>query len=264
LTAEGEAWRSGRRIAAPLFNPRAIALLFDDMRHATEAMVERWRDRDEISTPMDLASEFQRLTYEIVSRTVFSGALDDDRVRVHANMAIYFDTLGRIDLASVINLPTWVPTPANRRARPALKVFRGVVDRVVAARVADADRKVVDLLDRLMRAPDPTTGETLPPDAVSDNMLTFLAAGHETTGNALAWILYLLALYPGSESAVLEEMAAVFERGPMMRERFDRLVFTRAWSTRRCGSIRRRRSSAARRSKTTPSWSIRWRQGRRS
>jgi cytochrome P450 len=228
LTAEGPEWQGARRIAAPLFNPAAVALLSDDMLEAAAVMRDRWLDRFQAERPLDLAAEFQRLTYEIVSRTVFSGALDADRASVHANMAIYFDTFGRIDLASLINLPAWVPTPAALRARPALAVFRSIVDRIVAQRVADPAREASDLLDRLMRSPVPPTGRLMTPVAVADNVLTFLAAGHETTGNALAWILYLLALFPDTEAEVTEELRSVLGDRPSSVEGFDKLVFTRA------------------------------------
>lgn len=228
LTAEGAAWQSARRVAAPLFSPKAIALLFDDMLESSAVMRDRWLDRRAIEAPLDLAAEFQRLTYEIVSRTIFSGALDQDRARVHANMAIYFETLGRVDFASLLNLPQWMPTPAAWRARPALSVFRSIVDRIVGERAEQPDRDVRDLLDRLIRAPDPLNGALMTTEAVSDNVLTFLAAGHETTANALAWILYLLALFPDTEATVLGELIAVVGERPSHAEPFERLVFTRA------------------------------------
>jgi len=228
LTAEGAEWHGARRIAAPLFNPGAVALLAEDMLEAAAVMRDRWLDRFQPERPIDLAAEFQRLTYEIVSRTVFSGALDQDRARVHANMAIYFDTFGRIDLASLFNLPAWVPTQAALRARPALAVFRSVVDRIVAQRVADPEREASDLLDRLMRSPVPPTGKVMTPVAVADNVLTFLAAGHETTGNALAWILYLLALFPDTEARVTDELLSVLGDRPSSIDGLDKLVFTRA------------------------------------
>jgi cytochrome P450 len=228
LTAEGAEWHGARRIAAPLFNPGAVALLAEDMLEAAAVMRDRWLDRFQPERPIDLAAEFQRLTYEIVSRTVFSGALDQDRARVHANMAIYFDTFGRIDLASLFNLPAWVPTQAALRARPALAVFRSIVDRIVAQRVADPEREASDLLDRLMRSPAPPTGKVMTPVAVADNVLTFLAAGHETTGNALAWILYLLALFPDTEARVTDELLSVLGDRPSSIDGLDKLVFTRA------------------------------------
>jgi len=228
LTAEGEVWRSTRRITAPLFSPNAVGLVLQDMQAATEVMRMRWQDRHHLAAPLDLTAEFQRLTYEIVSRTVFSGALDRDRAAIHANMAIYFDTLGRIDLASLLDLPGWWPTLDKLRAAKSLKVFRNVVDATVAARRAAPKRDCGDLLDQLFHATDPKTGQTLGNAAVSDNVLTFLAAGHETTGNALAWIFYLLALHPEAQDQVRAELQETCGNGPVERDHLDRLDYTKA------------------------------------
>lgn len=228
LTAEGDTWRSTRRITAPLFSPNAVGLVLDDMQVASETMRERWEQRGHDPAPIDLTAEFQRLTYEIVSRTVFSGALDEDRAAIHANMAIYFDTLGRIDLASLLDLPDWWPTLDKLRGARSLKVFRSVVDATVANRLAEPDGDRNDLLDQLFHARDPKTGQKLDNAAVSDNVLTFLAAGHETTGNALAWIFYLLALHPEAQDWVRAELAAIVGDGAVDRERLDRLDVTKA------------------------------------
>lgn len=228
LTAEGETWRSTRRITAPLFSPNAVGLVLDDMQAASEVMRLRWQERGHHAGPMDLTAEFQRLTYEIVSRTVFSGALDQDRAAIHANMAIYFDTLGRIDLASLLDLPDWWPTLDKLRGAKSLKVFRSVVDSTVTERRDAPERVGGDLLDQLFHASDPKTGHTLDTAAVSDNVLTFLAAGHETTGNALAWIFYLLALHPDAQDEVRAELARTFPGGTVDREGLERLDYTRA------------------------------------
>ena len=226
LTTEGEDWRSTRRITSPLFSPRAVEGLFEDMQAASVAMCARWSEL--LDQPIDIAAEFQRLTYEIISRTVFSGALDADRVRIHASMALYFETIGRVDLGTIFNLPAWLSFVARHRAKPALGLFRGVVDQVVASRIAHGANEPPDLLDRLMQAMDPACGVTLGGDAVADNVLTFLAAGHETTGNALAWTLYLLALFPESERAVLEEIQKVCADRPVSRDGLGQLVYTTA------------------------------------
>jgi cytochrome P450 len=228
LTAEGEAWRKARRIASPLFNPRAVAVLWDDMRAAALAMRERWLASLGRGGLLDMSAEFQRLTYEIVSRTVFSGALDGDRARIHASMAVYFDTVGRVDLATILNLPRWLPTPAKLRALPALSTFRSTVRRVVASRTAAPGRPAVDLLDRMIEAKDPDGGGSLSEASVADNVLTFLAAGHETTANALAWTLYLLALCPDVMAEVRAEIDSVVgEQGPD-QSAIERLVATKA------------------------------------
>ncbi|MEW5421993.1 cytochrome P450 [Amorphus sp. 3PC139-8] len=230
LTSEGEVWRSTRRLAAPLFSPAAVGHLFDDMAAATRQMAMRWQTAIAPDQAVDLAAEFQRLTYEIVSRTIFSGALDQDRAQIHAHMAIYFDTLGRIDLSSFFDLPEWWPSATKVKARTSLRTFRSVVDTVVKGRLEGSDGSAVsgDLLDRLMHASDPTSGRKLDADAIADNVLTFLAAGHETTGNALAWIFYLMGLDPASEARTRTEIDEVIGDGPVSREALDRLTFTKA------------------------------------
>lgn len=229
LTAEGETWRAGRRIAAPLFSPKAVAALNDDMIAAAEAMSARWRDEC-AHGPLDLAAQFQRLTYEIVSRTVFSGALDAERVFVHAEMARYFDSIGRVDLAALLNLPPWIPSWSQWRARPGIAVFRAVIGKAVKDRLAARARGTAfdDLLERLSLARDPQTGAPMPDAVVTDNVLTFLAAGHETTGNALTWIVYLLTLFPETEADMLAELARELDGGPAPAGSLERLPFTRA------------------------------------
>lgn len=44
---------------------------------------------------------------------------------------------------------------------------------------------------------------------VVDNAFLFLAAGFETTSNALAYIAYLLAIHPDVQEQVFEEVAQV-------------------------------------------------------
>lgn len=226
LTAEGDAWRATRRITAPLFSPRVISDLAGDMHRAADEMAARWRGRHDRGVPLDCVEEFQRLTYEIASMTMFSGALDDDRLAVQANMALYFNTVGRIDLASLLRLPEWLPTPARARARPAMRHFQSIVQRVVAERQGTTE--MADLLDRLMHAVDPATGARLSQGAVADNILTFLAAGHETTANALAWIFYLLALTPDVNELLRAELDTIEAGAALSRTDLNRLPMTMA------------------------------------
>lgn len=48
-----------------------------------------------------------------------------------------------------------------------------------------------------------------------DNLLTFVAAGYETSANTLAWGLYLLALYPEAQTALRREVMAACADGPI-------------------------------------------------
>jgi cytochrome P450 len=85
-----------------------------------------------------------------------------------------------------------------------------------------------DLLARLARAQDPETGEPMSEKQLVDNLLTFLAAGHETTAKALTWSLYLLARAPQWQERMLAEIDEVVGTGAVGAEHIERLPVTRA------------------------------------
>jgi cytochrome P450 len=62
-----------------------------------------------------------------------------------------------------------------------------------------------DLLDSLIAARDPETGQGFSPAQLRDQVATMILAGHETTALALFWSLYLLALSPAAQERVAGE-----------------------------------------------------------
>src|SRR6202012_807052 len=68
LTTEGAEWRFQRRTAAPMCQMRHIGELAPGMVAAANDMLARWRGLEEV----DIAQEMMRLTYDVISRTMFS------------------------------------------------------------------------------------------------------------------------------------------------------------------------------------------------
>lgn len=207
VTAEGASWRFQRRTAAPMFQARPISELARPMAEATEALLSRWRELAD-GTEIDLAVELTRLTYDIISRTMFSSDVTMDFGAMSRALASYFENVGRVDFAAALGLPQWLPTPGRLRAWPDLRFFKKeigtLIERRRAALTAGGDVGQ-DLLTLLLTARDPEGGALFGDDDVADNALTFIFAGHETTANALAWTFYLLSEFPEWERRVSEE-----------------------------------------------------------
>ncbi len=53
-----------------------------------------------------------------------------------------------------------------------------------------------------MTTADPLTGERFTAEEMVDQVAIFFLAGHETSASALAWALYLLALYPAHRTGL--------------------------------------------------------------
>jgi cytochrome P450 len=208
LTSDGELWRLQRRTVAPLFQPNAVARYLPPMAASVDEMLTRWDEHARSGTVVDIAREMTALTYDIISRTVFSHEIETPPEVMGEAITTYFEALGRIDLWDVLPLPRWLPRPAFIKARPAQKIFREEVRRLLErrrARLAAGGTLPADLVTRLMEARDPETGAPLSDAVIHDNLVTFIGAGHETTANALAWTLFLLSEFPDADAQLADE-----------------------------------------------------------
>jgi cytochrome P450 len=229
LTSEEESWRLQRRTVAPLFQPAGVASYLAAMAISVDEMLARW-DR-QVGATVDVAREMTRLTYDIISRTVFSNEIETPPDVMGEAITTYFDALGRIDLWDVLPLPRWLPRPAFIKARPAQKIFRDEVLRLFErrrARIAARESVPDDLVTRLIEARDPETGATLSDAVVHDNLVTFIGAGHETTANALTWTLFLLSQFPDADARVAAEATDAPDADALARLADTRMILEEA------------------------------------
>jgi cytochrome P450 len=236
-SAEDEQWRVQRQTFAPTFSRKTVAPFAPAMRQAGNAPVERWRSRGE-GSQIGVAAEMTRVTLDVLERTIFSDGLGCNTEELRAAMAIYFETIGRIDPLDLFGVPAFVPRLGRLRARstcgfsilPSTSSSRRDATRRDATRrwrlAQYAGSVPNDIFGLLLGALDPATGRAITEAEVRSNILMFIAAGHETTANCPSWSLFLL-----SQSAEWRERVAAEARreidGPMAGVT-DRLVLTRA------------------------------------
>jgi len=207
LTAEGQQWRTQRRALAPLFARRTVLSFSAAMIDAAAALVERLRLRD--GQIEDMAVEATRLTLEVLERTMFSDGLGRSPEDIRVAMKHYFEAIGRLDPFDVLGLPNVVPRLSRWKVRPMLRLFESAIDTIVSTRrrriAEDPGGVPRDILTLLLEARDPETGEGLSEVEVRANILTFIAAGHETTANSITWSLFLLSQSPEWRARVQAE-----------------------------------------------------------
>jgi len=209
VTSDGASWRFQRRVTSPMFSPRHVAEFAPVMEAAAEEMFTRWHALGD-GAVIDVAEEMMRLTYDIISRTLFSSDVTMQFTKMSEALSVYLETQGRIDVLRTLGMPNWVPTPKNLRARGPLRFFRkelkGLVDHR-RAQLADHPASARhDFLTMLLTARDPEGGALFGDAEVFDNVMTFVFAGHETTSNALAWTFYLLSQFAESDARVADEV----------------------------------------------------------
>ncbi|HUS14565.1 MAG TPA: cytochrome P450 [Chloroflexia bacterium] len=181
--------RRQRKIMAPSFQPRHLAVYADTMGAFTERAQAGWPEGQVV----DIAHEMTTLTMSIIGKVLFDSDVfsEADTLGAAIGQAVRG---GDYALTHLVRLPLAVPTPRNRRTTTALALVRrhlqGLIDE---RRASTADRD--DFLSRLLAARD-EDGQGMSDKQVSDEALTLFVAGHETTATALAWAFYLLAQHP--------------------------------------------------------------------
>jgi cytochrome P450 len=203
ITSEGELWRRQRHIAAPAFHARRITEMVSTMAGSTEQMLPRWRS---IAQPFDLVAEMTALALDIIARTMFSADVGGEVATIQRHMDVVANLRpSRLDR---FGFPEWIPRYQPRRYRAAIAAFEALVAPILAERQR-ANGESGDLLSMLLSARDAETGERMSDRQLRDEILTIFTAGHETTGNALAWTFYLLARHPDAEARLHEEIECV-------------------------------------------------------
>lgn len=206
LTAEGEFWRRQRRIAAPAFHYRKLQLLATTMTECSVDLADRWEDFADTGRHIDIAQEMMRLTMEIVARTLFSSDLGRSFDDLGRAVSILIENLGKLSVIDLLGLPEWMPRFRDPAVKDALALLDDMIFRIIEQRRTEGEGAREDLLQMLLDARDPETGEGMSDRQLRDEVITLFAAGHETTAQALSWAFYLLSQDPTQEGLLHEEL----------------------------------------------------------
>ena len=225
LTAEGQSWRWQRRTVAPLFRHADLLGQVAQMSAAADRLISRWRE-EAVSARRDIDRAMTDLTFDVLQSTIFEGATDREAAALKEHIGDYLERTSWDIAYEVLRFPRWLWHPARRPMLRAAKALTGTMHQVIAREKA-MDWPSGGLMGRLGRARDPETGAAMSDDQIAHNLLTFAAAGHETTAKALTWALYLIARAPAWQEKIREEIRNVASVGELSGEHVDRLVVTR-------------------------------------
>jgi cytochrome P450 len=158
--------------------------------------------------------EMTHVTADIIFRTIFSRPLERDQA---ARIFRAFNRFQEIAYAhgvwAVAGVPRFLSIGRLFAARHA-RTIRKMLEREVDARAAEKALPATarrDILDSLLEAADPESGEKFTRKELVDQIAVTFLAGHETSASALAWALYLIAMSPDVQERLHAEAAAVFK-----------------------------------------------------
>ncbi|RHW18367.1 cytochrome P450 [Sphingomonas gilva] len=222
LTADGELWRSQRKVVAPSFAPGAVARLAGTMAGAAERQMADWPTSGRI----DIAHAATETTMRIIADALFS---DDARLttaEASRHITAALEAAGAARLSALFGLNPLPITRSVRVGQRGRRYLRETLTSIVRERGPEGGDDFLGGMIRDLNARFPPAEATM---LAIDNAATFYLAGHETTANALAWAIYLLAGDQRAQdrarnealAAVAGDPATLADRLPYLRQVLD-------------------------------------------
>lgn len=198
LTSDGDVHRQQRSLLQPSFQKKRIEGYSSVMVRYTLEMLKGWDPGKEV----DMSAAMQELTLRIVARCLFNvdlaGRVD---VLSHAFIAMFGRPIGLFE--ALLNVRIDQPFTAYGKRMAARRQVDAFIYDLVAQRRADG-QDMDDMLSMLLATRE--SAGTLTDMQLRDHIMTFLAAGHGTTANALIWTFYLLSEHAKAREKLLSEL----------------------------------------------------------
>ncbi len=204
LTIDGEKHRQQRRAVQPAFHRKRVEGYAAEIEQYTQELLKTWQP----GATADVSNDMQQLTLRIVSKCLFSIDLSNQLSAMGGafNNMIASSTSMAED---VLNIHIDNPLTGYGKRMAAMRQLDMFIYTLMAQR-RDDPREHHDVLSMLMEAQSGEEPELkLTDKQIHDHILTFLAAGHETTAIALVWTFYLLSEHPQVQAKLLDEIRTV-------------------------------------------------------
>jgi len=204
----GDRHRRMRHLMMPPFHGermRSYAQLIDGI---TDEVTRRWI----AGKPFSLRKSMQAISMRVILRAVFGL---DEGVRyqhMERHLGSLLDEMSNPLSVSLLYLPILRQnlgplSPWGNFVRKRERIDRLIYDEI-AERRTRPNASHNDILTLLMSARD-EAGEALTDAELRDELMTLLAAGHETTATALTWALYWIHKFPKVREQLLAELHAL-------------------------------------------------------
>lgn len=202
LFTNGEYWLRQRRLIQPAFHRNKIKGLYQNIQQTITDYLADFP----MGEAVDIYPIMQDLSFRVLIKSLFEIDLSKETM---AELNQIFADLSSFLLKDV-NMPLrklmYPFTGAERKHLKKGKRLREIILGIVNERKASTG-EFHDILDMLIHSKYEDTGESMTEDQLVDEVQILISAGHETTGNTLAWLMYNLAANPASQQKLVETIS---------------------------------------------------------
>jgi cytochrome P450 len=221
LTSHGEVWRTQRRLIQKGFDRKQLDVLSSIMQ---DSLADSMREFDiqVRSGPVDIYTHLMKMTFGMVGRSLFGARLKDEDINVISQT---ISTIQEFMVRQTIQpyLNPWFAVSGELRRHEEMRARAdGILLDYIRRRRQAAPGQ--DLLQILMDARY-SDGKGMSDELVLSESMQLLVAGHETSSNALSWLLYLLSSRPDCLERLRDEFDRVLDGEPLTYTHVPKLEF---------------------------------------
>jgi cytochrome P450 len=209
LLLDGAEHLRHRKLLLPAFHGERMRFYGETMVDATRRVMATWREGEAFA----LHPHTQEITLQVILRSVFGVDEGAGLVELHDQITRLLATAEHRATTLVMFYLSMHPEIEERKPWKWLLRDRNGTDRLIHQQIrerrADAhsgDRK--DVLSMLLQAKD-EEGHGMSDAELRDELMTALAAGHETTATGLAWAFERILSHPHIYDRLREEVRAI-------------------------------------------------------
>ncbi|GLJ18840.1 hypothetical protein SUGI_0336510 [Cryptomeria japonica] len=214
FNADGESWRTQRKIASYEFNTKSLRNFIVDCVQAetTERFLPLLDQASQSGNFLDFQDVLRRFSFDNICKVAFG--MDPKCLDLSLPQSEFADAM---DVASylsskrarsVISLEWKLKRALNvgseKTLAQAVRVVQEFARDIIHRRSAEVDLKP-DLLSRFLQLTRGRFGE----DSLRDIVVSFVLAGRDTTASALTWFFWLLSSHPEIEERIFNEVTKI-------------------------------------------------------
>ena len=201
LTTEGEAWKTQRRLIQSGFERKQLEILSSIMQ---DSLAESLRDFEQQARigPVDIYPVMMKITFAMVGKSLFGARLKEEDIELISEaISTVQEFMVRQTIQPYLNPWFAVSGELHRHEVMRTRAFDILGDYIRRRRQEEPGH---DLLQILLDARY-SDGTGMSDELVISESMQLLVAGHETSSNALSWLLYLLSSRPDCVDRVRDE-----------------------------------------------------------
>ena len=205
LTTEGEAWKTQRRLIQSGFERKQLEVLSSIMQ---DSLADSLRDFDRQAHigPVDIYPLMMKITFAMVGKSLFGAKLKEDDINLISKaISTVQEFMVRQTIQPYLNPWFTVSGELRKHEEMTARAFGILRDYIRRRR---EEKPGHDLLQILLDARY-SDGTSMSDELVVSESMQILVAGHETSSNALSWLLYLLSSRPDCVDRVRDEFDSV-------------------------------------------------------